>query len=155
MLDRFVIADPDPALRSECDRAIALVRAAVPDAEVLEVGSTAVPGVIGKGDVDLLVRVPLAAFEATREALDRVLPRNPQQLSDAAYQGYTVPSPIDVAVQLTVKGGEYDTFVEFLDALRADPALVERYNALKREWDGQPMDEYRAAKAAFIEAVLR
>ncbi len=62
---------------------------------------------------------------------------------------------MDVAVQLIVAGGEHDSFVEFADALRADGALVERYNALKQSWDGRPMEEYRAAKAEFIEAVLK
>lgn len=153
--DRFHLAEPDPAaLRAEAARVLAWIRAVVPAADVREVGSTAVPGVIGKGDLDVLVRVPEPDFAATRAALDAVFPRNPAQFSDARYQGYTVPSAMDVAIQLTVTGGPYDSFVAFLDALAASPGRVAAYNALKRAWDGRPMAEYRAAKAAFIEAVL-
>ncbi len=151
----FRIAAIDQAvLRRECDRALALVRAAVPQAEVREVGSTAIPGVLGKQDIDLLVRVPEHQFEATRASLDAAFSRNPNQISNARYQGYAVLSELDVAIQLTINGCEYDSFVQFLDALRAEPELIERYNALKRSWDGRPMSEYRAAKAAFIDEVL-
>ena len=31
---------------------------------------------------------------------------------------------------------------------------AEEYNALKRKYDGQPMDAYREAKQAFIQAAL-
>lgn len=156
MSERFLIAEIDPArLRAEAQRAIDLVQGAAPWAEVFEVGSTAFPGVIGKGDIDLLARAPQADFGRTRRALDAALDRNPDQLSNARYQGYRVASALDVAVQLTVTGGPYDDFEPFLAALRADPAEVAAYNALKRRWHGQPMDAYRQAKRAFIGRVLR
>ena len=156
MDERFHLCTPDPALlAAERDRVLALLRALLPGIPCLEIGSTAVPGVIGKGDIDLLVRAPAAQLEAVRACLDGVLARNPAQLSNAQYQGYRVDSPLDVAVQLTVAGGPYDDFLPFLEALRADPALVAAYNALKRAWDGRPMDDYRAAKSKFIEEVLR
>lgn len=132
----------------------ATLRRLVPDADVQEVGSTAVPGVIGKGDLDVLVRVEAAAFPDLLARLDTTFPRNPHQLSNATYQGYTVPSPLDVALQCTPFGSPYDDFLPFLDALRADDALIAAYNALKRRWDGRAMDAYRARKAAFIRAVL-
>ena len=157
MDDTFRIAQPDPAqLCAECARAIAQVRAALGslDADVLEVGSTAIPGVIGKGDLDLLVRVDRDEFVRARAALDGALARNTNQLSNEVYQGYLVESPLDAAVQLTIRGGPYDNFLAFLDALRADAELREEYNALKRRFDGQSMSDYREAKSAFIARVL-
>lgn len=150
----FRVAPPDPALPAERDRVIARIRAAIAGVEVREVGSTAVDGVIGKGDLDLLVLAPADRFDDVRAALDGMFDRNPLQLASPIYQGYTVASPMDVAIQLTVAGGPYDTFDAFLDALRADPALVDAYNALKLRWNGRPMDGYRADKAAFIAAAL-
>lgn len=157
MNERFVLREVLPAvLEREREAALTTLRDALPHwAEIREVGSTAVDGVIGKGDIDVLVRVPRERFDEARACLDAALPRNENQLSNAIYQGYRVPSPHDVAVQLTVAGGPYDDFDRFLDALRADPVLVERYNALKRAHDGGPMDVYRAAKGEFIEAALR
>lgn len=151
-MERFYIVEGNTALlASERDRVVAWLAPLLPGAEIREVGSTAVPGAIGKGDIDLLVRTPPERFEATRTLLDGLVPRNPNQLSNAIYQGYTVPSPLDIAIQLTVAGGPYDDFVAFLDDLIADPALLAAYNQLKREWHGHSMDEYREAKAAFIE----
>ncbi|MCB9669014.1 MAG: GrpB family protein [Alphaproteobacteria bacterium] len=152
--DVFRIVPADPRLPAERARVLALLAATVPDAEVFEVGSTAVAGVIGKGDLDVLVRVPEPGFPHLLARLDAVLPRNPAQYASPIYQGYTVPSPLDVALQCTVTGGPHDDFLPFLDALRADPALVDRYNALKRRFDGGSMDAYREAKRAFVEAVL-
>ena len=145
----------EAALRAEAKRVLELVRAILPPhAEVLEVGSTAVPGVIGKGDIDLLARAPEAHFNALRDALDRLFTRNPDQLSNAQYQGYFVHSKLDVAIQCTVLGGPYDDFEAFLEVLRADEDERAAYNTLKRAWDGLPMDEYRAAKGQFVTRVL-
>lgn len=157
MTERFVLRAFDATeLTRARDAALEPLRAALPAwSEVLEVGSTAVDGVIGKGDIDLLVRVPRERFEEARAIVDQLFDRNPDQLSNEQYQGYRVPSELDVAVQLTVRGGPHDDFIAFLDALRASPALIELYNALKRAWHGEPMDDYRKAKSQFIAEVLR
>ena len=156
MADLFQIREPDPrSLATERDRVITAIRGELPFADVHEVGSTAIEGLIGKGDLDVVVLVPAARFEDARSVLDSQYPRNPRQYSGPIYQGYLVPSPLlDVALQVTVKGGSYDIFDRFLDALRASPDHIRAYNDLKRAWNGLDMDGYRRAKAAFIEMVL-
>jgi GrpB-like predicted nucleotidyltransferase (UPF0157 family) len=52
-------------------------------------------------------------------------------------------------------GSHYDDFHRFADALRTDAGLVCAYNRLKLEWHDKPMDDYRAAKNAFIARMLR
>jgi GrpB-like predicted nucleotidyltransferase (UPF0157 family) len=151
---RFRILPPDPRLPAERDRVLAELARVVPFADVREVGSTAVPGLPGKGDLDVLVRVPEDAFPRLLQALDAVYPRNPEQFASPIYQGYLVPSPLDVALQCTVAGGPHDDFLPFLDALRSDATLRASYADLKRRFDGEPMATYRAAKQAFIEEVL-
>jgi len=154
--ERFRVVAVDPQLLDgERRRVIDLLCRLVPPAFVMEVGSTAVEGLIGKQDIDFAVVVPARRFEATRRVLDAALSRNPAQLSDSRFQGYVVASVLDIAVQLTVKGGPYDDFSTFLEALRESAPLRAAYNALKRDWDGRPMEDYRAAKAAFIEQALR
>lgn len=59
-----------------------------------------------------------------------------------------------MAIQLTVEGGAHDNFLDFLERLRASASLRAEYNELKRSFDGRDMDEYRYAKAVFIERVL-
>ena len=152
----FQIREPDPrSLTKERDRVTTAIRGELPFADVHEVGSTAIAGVIGKGDLDFVVLVPAARFEAARSALDGRYPRNPRQYSGPIYQGYLAPSPLfDIALQVTVRGGPHDVFDLFLAALRANPDRIRDYNALKRAWNGLDMEGYRRAKAAFIEMVL-
>ena len=141
-------------LRMEKVRVIRMVRALIPFAEVKEIGSTAVAGVIGKQDLDVLVKVENNKFELAKSKLDECFPRNLAQLSNNNIQGYSVDSKVEVALQLVVKDSPYDCFDAFLDALSHDARLREKYNLLKTQWDGKPMEDYRTAKSLFIEAVL-
>jgi GrpB-like predicted nucleotidyltransferase (UPF0157 family) len=155
-MDVFEILEFAPGeLREEAQRAIAAIRDVVGvDAEVFEVGSTSLEGVIGKGDIDILVRASAERFADTRRVLDERFERNSNQMSNEQYQGYTVSSDYDVAIQLTVAGCTYDTFTAFMGALAGDAARIAAYNQLKRNFDGAPMDTYRRAKVEFIEKVL-
>ena len=121
---------------------------------LFEVGSTALEGVIGKQDLDFLVRVKPSEFLSVRKALDEEFTRNPDQLSNDQYQGYYVESELDVAIQLTIEDGPYDNFLTFLAMLQANADLRKEYNALKKAFDGLPMSKYRDAKDEFIARVL-
>lgn len=131
-----------------------LLKSCIPAEWISEVGSTALEGVLGKQDVDILVLVPESSFQEVRGHLDMTLRRDMEQLSNDQYQGYIFESPLDVAVQLTVKGSQYDQFHRFIDELRQSPLLRDAYNTLKLEYDGKPMSAYREAKSAFIRSVL-
>jgi GrpB-like predicted nucleotidyltransferase (UPF0157 family) len=135
--------------------AVTAIRALVPEADVQEAGSTAVPGAIGKQDIDIVVRVNAGQFPSARSVLDASYQRNPLQPSTPDFQSYTVSADPDISVQLTVKDSPFDCFHRFLEALRSDAALLARYNDLKRHWNGRPMEDYRKAKAGFIEDALR
>jgi GrpB-like predicted nucleotidyltransferase (UPF0157 family) len=106
-------ADFREAARHVFDAHRSAIEALLPRARIEHVGSTAVPGSVTKGDLDVCVIVEPAGFS---EADARMASR------------YTM--------------------------LRRDRALRRAYDALKRGYDGRPMDEYRAAKAAFIEEAL-
>jgi GrpB-like predicted nucleotidyltransferase (UPF0157 family) len=154
--DFFEIKDIDRrALQSERERVLCALRNLVPFASVFEVGSTAVEGVIGKQDIDFVVRVPRDRFDSTRRILDSNFPRNPEQLSTQEYQGYVVPSSMDVAIQLIVENGKHDDFHVFAQLLASNRDVREAYNQLKARWHGRPMQEYRLAKQRFIESSLR
>ncbi|MCJ2087847.1 GrpB family protein [Methylobacterium sp. E-005] len=125
-------------------------------AEIRHVGATAIPGCLTKGDLDMVVRVARADFAAADERLARLFARNVGSIRTDAFSAFADASRTPhLGVQLTVKGGTLDVFHHFADALRSDPALVERYNALKRAHQDWPMALYRPAKDAFIAGVLR
>ncbi|AHB48294.1 hypothetical protein W911_07655 [Hyphomicrobium nitrativorans NL23] len=132
------------------------LRALLPaSADVRHVGATAVAACLTKGDLDVVVRVEADAFADADRALAARFARNEGSKRTACFSSFedsgTVPH---LGIQLTVQGGADDCFHLLTDALSADPALVEAYNALKRRFDGEPMEAYREAKGAFIRDVL-
>lgn len=156
MEDVFRISNlPSKLLQQEREHALILLTQLVPYKFVFEVGSTAVDGMLGKQDLDFLVRVPREHFASTRLLLDDNFARNPHQFSSEIYQGYIIDSELDVAIQLTIEGGPQDTFLDFLNLLLSNSDLRDQYNQLKQNFDGKPMDIYRDAKRAFIEDALR
>lgn len=125
-------------------------------AEILHIGATAVPGCITKGDFDIVVRVEGADFRLAEARLAADFQRNHGSANTEDFASFedATRSP-HLGIQLAVKGGPFDVFHWFTAALRANPELVWAYNALKRRYDGQPMDSYRAAKDKFVDDILR
>jgi len=124
-------------------------------ADIRHVGATAVPGCLTKGDLDIVVRVPTEAFLATDTVLAGRFTRNVGSKRTDSFSSFEdVETSPHLGIQLTVAGGEDDYFHLFVEALQRDRKLVARYNALKRQFDGQRMDVYRAAKSAFVMTVL-
>lgn len=114
------------------------------------------PGCLTKGDLDIVVRVAADDFAAADTALAAQFARNTGSTHSDNFSAFEDAgvSP-HLGVQLTVIDGPNDFFHTFVDMLKRDPDLLERYNALKQSFDEQPMDIYRAAKVAFIVDVLR
>lgn len=160
-------SEPDFALHPDPDRARAdaeqlferisleLARILPASADIRHVGATAVRGCLTKGDLDIVGRVAAEDFVAADAALATRFARNVGSKRTETFSSFEddATSP-HLGIQLTVAGGADDYFHLFADALGRDPELVARYNALKRRFDGKPMDVYRAAKSAFIRDVL-
>jgi GrpB-like predicted nucleotidyltransferase (UPF0157 family) len=145
------------AVAKAFDEHRAVIEALLPAAEVEHIGSTAVPGALTKGDLDLLVRVPEGRFDSAHAALrNRYAVDQPQKWTSRFASFKQEPAgEIPVGVQLVVAGGTDDAlFVAWRDRLRADPDLLERFNAFKRGQVGADPDDYIEAKAQFIEAVI-
>lgn len=133
-----------------------MLRELLPHACLNHVGSTAVPGSLTKGDLDICVLVSEAAFAAADAALAGVLARNDGSDRTPTFSAFsTAACGVEVGVQLAVEGSADDMFVAWRDLMRARPDLREQYDALKRRFEGAAMDDYRAAKSAFIERHLR
>ena len=124
-------------------------------AEIHHVGATAVPGCLTKGDLDIVVRVTPEKFAVSDQALALRYARNTGSVRTHDFCAFETPdSEPPLGIQLTAKGGDHDFFHLFVERLRAEPDLLKRYNALKRRFEGQPMEVYRKAKSDFIRAVL-
>jgi GrpB-like predicted nucleotidyltransferase (UPF0157 family) len=158
------LVDPDPAWPARFAAEAARVGAAVGGRALAieHVGSTAVPGLLGKPVLDLAVAVPdEAAADACVAPLTalgyayrgphgddprrRYYARDEDGRRVAQIHLYILPAPA------------WHDLVAFRDALRAEPALAAAYGAEKRRvaelvaWD---KGAYSVAKGPFVEAVL-
>jgi GrpB-like predicted nucleotidyltransferase (UPF0157 family) len=150
---------PEPQFRDAIRKRFTAIehqlRAIVADAEIHHVGSTAIPGSLTKGDLDVQVRVSPQRFAAAKAALASRFAINAGGFSDRdaiSFEDYGSDPP--VGVHLTVVGGSSDVQLRFRDLLLASEPLRLEYDELKRRFDGGSMEAYRSAKAAFVSRVL-
>jgi len=133
------------------------VAALVPEADIQHVGSTAVPGALTKGDVDVLVRVEAERFEtAVAQLQDAYTIHQPHNWTPtlASFVDRAASDP-PVGIQLVVADSREDRFfAPFRDLLTTDPELLEEYNALKRAHDASDYQTYTDDKEVFILRVL-
>ena len=156
----FELAPDVTAARAAAESLFASVRAELAamlpvSADIRHVGATAIPGCLTKGDLDIVVRIDAQDFPVADQALEARFRRNLGSVRSASFAAFedAGASP-HLGVQLVAVGSEYDDFHRFAEALRADPELVSAYGRLKQAWHGKPMDEYGAAKGAFIAGAL-
>jgi GrpB-like predicted nucleotidyltransferase (UPF0157 family) len=146
---------------ARADEWIGVIRGALPalDTRVEHVGSTAVPGLIAKPVIDLLVSVPELADERTYrpalESLGLVLrAREPDHLFFRPPAGQ--PRTVHVHVCALRSPWERE-HVAFRDQLRARPDIAAAYAELKRrlaEEFGSDRIAYTDGKATFIRSVI-
>jgi GrpB-like predicted nucleotidyltransferase (UPF0157 family) len=162
----IVVHDADPRAREVADRVIALIEETRPGARAEHVGSSAVPGVAGKGTIDLLLpaapeEIPavtgdLLALGFQRQAIPTAFPSTRPMLQGVIrHDGTSFRVHVHV---VPASSPEVAAIRGFRDALRADPALREEYVALKRAIvDGGTVDSiaFTKAKHGWIDAVLR
>jgi len=121
----------------------------IPSADIQHVGSTAVPGSITKGDVDIQVRVQEDEFEDARKQLVQHYNSNHKdeiwRNGFASFEDYDNPV-IPVGIQLTVIGSKYDEFHKIRDLFISNPALLTKYNEIKRSCEGKTYAQYRKQK---------
>lgn len=127
-----------------------------PDSRIEHIGSSSIPGVISKGDLDIFLGIGKQEFNEAIEQLkcigfyekeDTLQTESLRMMNTSLYSE-------DVAIQVVVNGSEYEFFVEFRDKLISNPNLVLQYNELKRGCIGMCHEQYRAVKSDFIESVL-
>lgn len=161
------IIEPDPAwpvLANELRRQVEQRLAVHLDGDVEHIGSTAVPGLPAKPVVDLMAPVRRLADS---EAADAPLSKAgwflvPPELDRRPWRRfYILPEGSNRRAHLHLVERQHARWTQalaFRDALRAQPRLASAYAQLKRSLaEGHRTDReaYSAAKAAFVQQVLR
>ncbi|RVT84773.1 GrpB family protein [Inhella crocodyli] len=147
-------ADYQPLLRQKFEQVRHRLLARWPTARIEHIGASSLPGAVSKGDLDVLMLVAPKDLEAVRMVL--VDDGYTEKTDTLRTSMLCMLEAHDHAVQLVAAGSRHERdFLTFRDRLRADPHRVAEYNALKRQHAGASDADYRAAKAAFIQLVLR
>jgi GrpB-like predicted nucleotidyltransferase (UPF0157 family) len=135
-----LVRDWDPRAPDVAARVAALIAAARPGTVAEHVGSTAVPGLAGKGVVDLVIEAAPAEIPAITDALlglgfgpqthdDPFPPTRPMVRGAVRHGGDLFGLHVHV---VPAGSGEAEELRSFRDRLRADPALRAAYEAEKR-----------------------
>lgn len=126
----------------------------LPDAVVEHVGSSAIPGAISKGDLDIYVGVEPPELEGAVQQLYKLEFSVKQNTLRTPELCMLESKTEDVAFQVVANGSQYECFLKFREQLRSSPDLVNRYNKLKQSCEGYSPEDYRRIKSEFIEQVL-
>ena len=131
---------------------------AVPEAEVLHIGGTAVPGAYTKGDLDIQIRVSQKQFKKTVQSLKKTFEVGRSDLWNGTYAFFKEEKlfpgeKIDLLV--TAIGSKYDSCHKIRDLLSEDKNLLKEYNKLKSSFTGRNYDYklYKAAKSEFYKKI--
>ena len=156
----IVVRDANAAAPEVAGRVAELIAKKRPGAVAEHVGSSAVPGLAGKGTVDLLLPTPpvtedLLALGFQRQAVSTAFPPTRPMLQgvirhgDTSFRVHVHVVPADSPEVAALRG--------FRDALLADPGLRWEYEQLKRAIvDSGTVDSvaFSKAKHAWIVAAL-
>ena len=160
-----VVHEWDPRTVEVAARVAALVGEQRPDLTVEHIGSTAVPGLPGKGIVDLSIETDPADIPAVVSMLydlgfgpqpgpDPWPPTRPMPVGSLELEG----ERYRIHLHVQPLGGDNRRDIAFRDALRNDPGLRAQYESLKRGiTDAGPVEglRYTHSKTAWILQVYR
>jgi GrpB-like predicted nucleotidyltransferase (UPF0157 family) len=159
------VREYDPEAPWLARRVIGLIADARSGAVAEHVGSSAVPGLAGKGIIDLLLPTPPDDIPEVADALvaagfqrqtipDAFPPSRPMLQGAIRHRGTLYRLHVHV---VPAGSSEVAAMRGFRDALRADPALRDRYVALKRDIVARGLTDpgaFTHAKRDFITATL-
>ncbi|MED4071945.1 GrpB family protein [Priestia endophytica] len=129
----------------------AKLQSLLPHAEIHHVGSTAIPGSLTKGDVDIQVIVNQEDFNSSKEILVKYYDVNAGSVSDVTFISFKEDDRNPpLGIQLTVRNSSLDIFWKITSVLRENENLRQQYDQIKQEFNGRSMEEYREAKERFF-----
>jgi GrpB-like predicted nucleotidyltransferase (UPF0157 family) len=132
------------------------LKGVLPSADFQHIGSTAIPGSLTKGDLDIVVRVPPEDFDEAEHCLAALFERNYGSTRNRVFSSFQDRmSDPELGLQLVAIGSEFDHFHTWRRLLEGDIQLRHSYDELKRRFQGRSIKLYRDAKAEFIDNVLR
>lgn len=133
------------------------IKSLLPEARIEHIGSSAIPGSISKGDLDVFVGVDQPHFEQALVLIKSLdfYEKQGTFRSDHLCMLMTDKFNYDVAIQLVSNGSEFEDFLRFRDLLKNNNELLKEYNEVKLMAQSLDENEYRQKKNVFIEKILK
>ncbi len=160
-MDEIVVVDYDPGWPAQFEEERARIAAALGDAAVgiEHVGSTAVPGLVAKPIIDILVGVrDFAAAGDYVERLKTIGYGRSESRSPGTRMSFNRGQPETHHLHIVEhEGAEWRRLLCFRDFLRENPGEARRYGFLKKELACRHRTDaysYSDGKAPFIESAL-
>ena len=125
-----------------------------PTVDIQHIGSTAVPGSISKGDLDINIRVTSEQFNIVIAQLKSIYVINQPDNWSEFFASFKDDAR-NLGIQVTIVGSKEDYFVTQRDYLKNHPEVVKELNILKAKFEGKGMDEYRKEKGKFFEKLCK
>jgi GrpB-like predicted nucleotidyltransferase (UPF0157 family) len=161
-----VVRGSDPAAPEVARRLRELIAGAAPGLHAEHVGSSAVPGLAGKGTIDLLLPTPperipsvteaLVAVGFQRQTIPQAFPPSRPMLQ-GVFRHHGRPYRVHLHI-VPASSYEVRELRGFRDALRADARLRRDYEKLKRDIVARGLTDsvdFTEAKHSFIVGTLR
>jgi GrpB-like predicted nucleotidyltransferase (UPF0157 family) len=150
------VDDLAPRIQRTLDLLSAKLNSLQPDAAWHHIGSTAIPGALTKGDVDVLLRVSPERFQDIVTALRRhfTIKQASNWTSEFASFGDDSAYALPVGIQVVVEGSHLDFFLLLRDYLISNPDALRQYNLLKIAHADRGEQDYREAKDGFLGKIL-
>ncbi|MBP9669978.1 GrpB family protein [Candidatus Woesebacteria bacterium] len=155
------IQDYDATAPQLFEEARGVLQNLLPEAEIHHVGSTAIPGLGGKGIIDILIAIPdwKDKVEAGKKLMDLGFTHVHKEIAGRIFMsrvGDTVKN--DVHIHLTYIGSpDYTNFLSFRDYLRTHPDEASNYLKQKHQWLKSASGHrqfYTASKNDYIAQIL-
>jgi len=128
----------------------------LPNAEIIHVGSTAIPNSLTKKDIDIQVRVHKDDFLKSVAKLSTIYNLNDGSTQTDYFRAFEDDSEsLPLGIQLTIMNSELDIFWEIKEFLLNNKEYIVKYNQLKTKFSGKSMQEYRIAKNHFFERLMQ
>lgn len=133
----------------------------LPESEIHHVGSTSIPGLGGKGIIDILIAIPdwTKKAEAGEKLMKLGFTHVHKEIDNRIFMsrvGETIKN--DVHLHLTyIDSSEYKSFLTFRDYLRSHPEEAAEYMKQKHQWLRSASGHrqfYTASKNDYIARIL-
>jgi GrpB-like predicted nucleotidyltransferase (UPF0157 family) len=133
------------------------LRRELPGSELALTGSTSLPGMLTRGDVDLQLRVRPEYFERAVRMLGATHTPVHGEIWTRGFATFeTSGHELPTGIAVTAIGDEHDTlFRRTWARLASDPELVDAYNAVKLAHENADDAAYLAAKRRFLDSIGR